>query len=90
MFVAFIIMSLMNEYYFCAKNTQIDYNLYGMGYIHVSKIKFRHPVPEVFSRRKSATGPRGEVADQPPGSAGSNKVKFCFQFDALESIILSY
>lgn len=32
----------------------VDYNLYGMGYIHVSKIKFRHPVPEVFSKRKAA------------------------------------
>ncbi|KAF7124883.1 hypothetical protein RHSIM_Rhsim12G0060600 [Rhododendron simsii] len=32
----------------------VDYNLYGMGYLHVSKMKFRHPVPDAFSRRKDA------------------------------------
>ncbi|KAL2536841.1 DNA polymerase zeta catalytic subunit [Forsythia ovata] len=31
----------------------IDYNLYGMGQLHVSKIKFRYPVPDVFSPRKA-------------------------------------
>lgn len=31
----------------------IDNNLYGMGHLHVSKIKFRHPVPDVFSQPKS-------------------------------------
>ncbi|XP_021898705.1 DNA polymerase zeta catalytic subunit-like [Carica papaya] len=31
----------------------IDYNLYGMGYIHLSHIKFRHPVPNVFSPRNT-------------------------------------
>ncbi|CBI36804.3 unnamed protein product, partial [Vitis vinifera] len=30
----------------------IDYNLYGMGHLHLSKMKFRHPVPDVFSSRK--------------------------------------
>ncbi|KAI3448610.1 hypothetical protein Pfo_005275 [Paulownia fortunei] len=30
----------------------IDYNLYGMGHLHVSKVKFRYPVPNVFSERK--------------------------------------
>ncbi|KAG2695557.1 hypothetical protein I3760_07G018400 [Carya illinoinensis] len=31
----------------------VDYNLYGMGLIHLSKMKFRHPVPDAFSARKS-------------------------------------
>lgn len=31
---------------------QIDYNLYGMGHLHLSKMKFRHPVPDAFSPRK--------------------------------------
>ncbi|KAL6565452.1 hypothetical protein OROHE_004507 [Orobanche hederae] len=30
----------------------IDYNLYGMGHLHVSKVRFRYPVPDVFSQRK--------------------------------------
>ncbi|ONI04488.1 hypothetical protein PRUPE_6G324000 [Prunus persica] len=31
----------------------VDYNLYGMGHLHVSKIKFRHPIPDAFCPRKS-------------------------------------
>uniref|UniRef100_A0A7N2L7S9 Uncharacterized protein n=1 Tax=Quercus lobata TaxID=97700 RepID=A0A7N2L7S9_QUELO len=31
----------------------IDYNLYGMGHMHLSKMKFRHPIPDTFSPRKS-------------------------------------
>ncbi|CAN6575672.1 unnamed protein product [Malus baccata var. baccata] len=31
----------------------VDYNLYGMGHLHVSKIKFRHPIPDVFVHRRS-------------------------------------
>lgn len=30
---------------------QIDYNLYGMGHVHLSKMKFRHPVPDVYTMR---------------------------------------
>lgn len=33
----------------------VDYNLYGMGHIHLSKMKFRHPVPDVFSPNKSVS-----------------------------------
>ncbi|OVA15023.1 DNA-directed DNA polymerase [Macleaya cordata] len=29
----------------------VDYNLYGMGHLHVSKMKFRHPLPEDFIRK---------------------------------------
>uniref|UniRef100_A0A2N9FNZ4 Uncharacterized protein n=1 Tax=Fagus sylvatica TaxID=28930 RepID=A0A2N9FNZ4_FAGSY len=35
------------------KALKIDYNLYGMGHMHLSKMKFRHPVPDTFSPRKS-------------------------------------
>ncbi|KAK9291641.1 hypothetical protein L1049_019590 [Liquidambar formosana] len=31
----------------------VDYNLYGMGHIHLSRMKFRHPVPDVFSPWKA-------------------------------------
>ncbi|XP_038703838.1 DNA polymerase zeta catalytic subunit isoform X2 [Tripterygium wilfordii] len=41
----------------------VDYNLYGMGLLHVSKIKFRHPVPDAFGQRK--IGPLREVMDKP-------------------------
>ncbi|XP_071725510.1 DNA polymerase zeta catalytic subunit-like [Rutidosis leptorrhynchoides] len=31
----------------------VDYNLQGMGHLHVSNMKFRHPVPHVFTKRKA-------------------------------------
>ncbi|KAM5561236.1 DNA polymerase zeta catalytic subunit [Rosa sericea] len=31
----------------------IDYNLYGMGHLHLSKLKFRHPMPDAFTPRRS-------------------------------------
>lgn len=31
----------------------LDYNLYGMGHLHVSKMKFRNPIPDTFSPRKA-------------------------------------
>ncbi|KAG5521159.1 hypothetical protein RHGRI_033645 [Rhododendron griersonianum] len=42
----------------------VDYNLYGMGYLHVSKMKFRHPVPDAFSRRKDAYNENEAVSDK--------------------------
>ncbi|KAK4851664.1 hypothetical protein QYF36_017275 [Acer negundo] len=30
---------------------KIDYNLYGMGHLHLLKVKFRHPVPDVCTTR---------------------------------------
>ncbi|XP_065852458.1 DNA polymerase zeta catalytic subunit isoform X2 [Euphorbia lathyris] len=30
----------------------IDYNLYGMGHVHVLKMKFRHPVPDACIQRR--------------------------------------
>ncbi|EXC54610.1 hypothetical protein L484_001285 [Morus notabilis] len=35
------------------KALKVDYNLYGMGHIHLSKMKFRHPVPDAFLPKKS-------------------------------------
>ncbi|KAM7469417.1 hypothetical protein LguiA_007600 [Lonicera macranthoides] len=32
---------------------KVDYNLYGMDHLHVSKTKFHHPARDVFSRRKA-------------------------------------
>ncbi|XP_010243556.1 PREDICTED: DNA polymerase zeta catalytic subunit [Nelumbo nucifera] len=29
----------------------VDYNLYGMGHLHLAKVKFRHPLPETFIPR---------------------------------------
>ncbi|KAF8394525.1 hypothetical protein HHK36_020735 [Tetracentron sinense] len=29
----------------------VDYNLYGMGHLHLSKVKFRHPIPDIFIPR---------------------------------------
>ncbi|XP_055816734.1 DNA polymerase zeta catalytic subunit [Solanum dulcamara] len=31
----------------------VDYNLYGMGHLHISKMKFRNPIPDTFSPRKA-------------------------------------
>ncbi|KAA8545128.1 hypothetical protein F0562_019983 [Nyssa sinensis] len=42
----------------------VDYNLYGMGHLHVSNLKFRHPVPNAFSRRKANyNGQSGQGTD---------------------------
>ncbi|KAK2640409.1 hypothetical protein Ddye_028204 [Dipteronia dyeriana] len=30
----------------------VDYNLYGMGHLHLLKVNFRHPVPDVSTARK--------------------------------------
>ncbi|GMY21616.1 DNA polymerase zeta catalytic subunit-like, partial [Fagus crenata] len=37
----------------CSGGKQIVYNLYGMGHMHLSKMKFCNPVPDTFSPRKS-------------------------------------
>ncbi|KAL6964778.1 DNA-directed DNA polymerase [Sarracenia purpurea var. burkii] len=42
---------------------KVDYNLYGMGHLHVSKMKFRHPVPHTFSRRKDSYNVHGPGSD---------------------------
>ncbi|CAH1444198.1 unnamed protein product [Lactuca virosa] len=36
----------------------IDYNLQGMGHLHLSKMKFRNPVPHVFTKRKATYYPQ--------------------------------
>ncbi|MCH84314.1 DNA polymerase zeta catalytic subunit-like, partial [Trifolium medium] len=29
----------------------VDYNLYGMGHLHLSKIRFRHPMPDSTNKK---------------------------------------
>ncbi|KAL7205227.1 hypothetical protein ACSBR2_018208 [Camellia fascicularis] len=43
----------------------VDYNLYGMGHLHVSKVKFRHPVPNAVARRKDSYNGHGPRTDNP-------------------------
>ncbi|CAN0914193.1 DNA polymerase zeta catalytic subunit [Linum grandiflorum] len=39
----------------------VDCNLYGMGFVHVSRVRFRHPVPDIFSKRKSNQNAQGST-----------------------------
>lgn len=41
----------------------VDYNLYGMGHLHVSKMKFRNPTPDTFSPRKANCVDRRRPSD---------------------------
>nr|XP_011466294.1 PREDICTED: DNA polymerase zeta catalytic subunit isoform X2 [Fragaria vesca subsp. vesca] len=48
----------------------IDYNLYGMGHLHLSKLKFRHPMPDVFTPRRSVyNGQSKQVIDNLIGTS---------------------
>ncbi|XP_019168407.1 PREDICTED: DNA polymerase zeta catalytic subunit isoform X1 [Ipomoea nil] len=48
----------------------VDYNLYGMGHLHVSKMKFRYPVPDTFSPRKSNHNePKRTIMDIPANTS---------------------
>ncbi|XVE63010.1 hypothetical protein DITRI_Ditri06bG0165400 [Diplodiscus trichospermus] len=49
----------------------VDYNLYGMGHIHLSRMKFRNPVPDVPNPRKfDYCGQHGQMDDMILDSAG--------------------
>lgn len=49
----------------------VDYNLYGMGHLHVSKLKFRQPVSTVTTRRKACSNTdRDDSESRSPRSAG--------------------
>ncbi|XP_010674733.1 DNA polymerase zeta catalytic subunit isoform X5 [Beta vulgaris subsp. vulgaris] len=37
----------------------VDYNLYGMGLMHLVKMKFRHPVPDLFAEKADHFSPEG-------------------------------
>ncbi|KAG9152212.1 hypothetical protein Leryth_016388 [Lithospermum erythrorhizon] len=55
----------------------VDYNLYGMGHIHVSKLKFRNPVPQRFSQKMTyGKGDKGEQIDETVPMVES-KAAFC-------------
>ncbi|KAI8027476.1 DNA polymerase zeta catalytic subunit [Camellia lanceoleosa] len=43
----------------------VDYNLYGMGHLHISKMKFRHPVPNAVARRKDSYNGHGPRTNNP-------------------------
>nr|GMD05868.1 DNA polymerase zeta catalytic subunit isoform X1 [Ipomoea batatas] len=48
----------------------VDYNLYGMGHLHVSKMKFRYPVPDTFSPRKpNHNEPKRTIMDIPANTS---------------------
>ncbi|RVX18704.1 DNA polymerase zeta catalytic subunit [Vitis vinifera] len=49
---SFILCPVQTDTLLALSFCSIDYNLYGMGHLHLSKMKFRHPVPDVFSSRK--------------------------------------
>ncbi|KZV47318.1 DNA polymerase zeta catalytic subunit-like [Dorcoceras hygrometricum] len=52
----------------------IDNNLYGMGHLHVSKIKFRHPVPDVFPQPKSnCTRELGSLSEDSTSMVGNSQ-----------------
>nr|XP_016515146.1 PREDICTED: DNA polymerase zeta catalytic subunit-like isoform X1 [Nicotiana tabacum] len=41
----------------------VDYSLYGMGHLHVSKMKFRNPIPDTFAPRKAKCFDRRRHSD---------------------------
>ncbi|KAH9755088.1 DNA polymerase zeta catalytic subunit [Citrus sinensis] len=49
----------------------VDYNLYGMGHLHLSKLKFRHPVPDAFFPRKFNYSSKQASADFQADSRGT-------------------
>ncbi|KAI3752468.1 hypothetical protein L2E82_24501 [Cichorium intybus] len=42
----------------------VDYNLQGMGHLHVSKMKFRHPLPHIYTKKKADSS--NDVCLEPP------------------------
>lgn len=50
---------------------QVDYNLYGMGHLHVNKMKFRNPVPASFSSKLFA---RNDTLSQESNNSTSQQV----------------
>ncbi|KAI9186318.1 hypothetical protein LWI28_016151 [Acer negundo] len=62
----------------------VDYNLYGMGHLHLLKVKFRHPVPDVFTTRKfNYNIQHGKELDKLPRNSAD------FQADSVGSESLS-
>ncbi|KAH9689284.1 DNA polymerase zeta catalytic subunit [Citrus sinensis] len=53
------------------KALKVDYNLYGMGHLHLSKLKFRHPVPDAFFPRKFNYSSKQASADFQADSRGT-------------------
>ncbi|KAK0600215.1 hypothetical protein LWI29_012749 [Acer saccharum] len=68
----------------CLHVHRVDYNLYGMGHLHLLKVKFRHPVPDVFTTRKfNYNIQQGKELDKLPRNSAD------FQADSVRSESLS-
>ncbi|XP_048136376.1 DNA polymerase zeta catalytic subunit isoform X2 [Rhodamnia argentea] len=37
----------------------VDYNLYGMGLLHLMRIRFRHPIPDIFAPKRCSYNDQG-------------------------------
>lgn len=53
----------------------VDCNLYGMGHLHASKMKFRHPVPEAFCSRKAKYNRPYEQTDAISGVSADSQIQ---------------
>ncbi|TYI16304.1 hypothetical protein ES332_A08G245600v1 [Gossypium tomentosum] len=62
----------------------VDYNLYGMGHLHLSGMKFRNPIPDLFHRRKfNCYGQHEQKVDHLTSGSGG------FQADSSSDVCLS-
>ncbi|KAI3848221.1 hypothetical protein MKX03_003499 [Papaver bracteatum] len=50
----------------------IDHNLYGMGQLHVSKVKFRHPLPDGFTPKRDHSNDQSQNVTEKITSASAN------------------
>ncbi|XP_056166139.1 DNA polymerase zeta catalytic subunit isoform X2 [Syzygium oleosum] len=41
----------------------VDYNLYGMGLLHLMRIKFRNPIPDIFASKRCSDNDQGGQVD---------------------------
>ncbi|GMI88783.1 recovery protein 3 [Hibiscus trionum] len=62
----------------------VDYNLYGMGHLHLSRMKFRNPIPDLFHPRKfNCYGQYGQKMDDLTLESGG------FQADSSSDVCVS-
>lgn len=57
----------------------VDYNLYGMGHLHVSKMKFRQPVPTLNTRRKLCSYGDGDGSESRPSRSAGFQIQVVMQ-----------
>lgn len=58
----------------------VDYNLYGMSHMHLLKIKFRHPVPDGLSPKKTKNLSNRQMADNGPDLQVDSSRDACLSF----------